>query len=93
MPVEVIIIIATLIIVIITLLVSWLTLTLLIRVIKASIVAAIGVAAILLLLQLLFGLSPLELWQYMTLSIQNMTQSIQNITQSIENFLRFFTGR
>jgi predicted PurR-regulated permease PerM len=93
MPVEVIITIATLIIVILTLLMSWLALTLLIRVVKASLIAAIGLAAILILLQLVFGLSPFELWQYITQGFQNMTQNLQNLIRNFQDILRFVTTR
>jgi hypothetical protein len=79
MPVEVTIIITTSLLVIITLLVSWLVLILLIRVVKASIIAAIGIGAIVLVLQLVFGISPFELWQY--------------ITQGFQTLLRVVTGR
>lgn len=79
MPVEVTIIITTSLIVIITLLVCWVVLILLIRVVKASITAAIGIAAIVLVLQLVFGISPFDVWQY--------------ITQGFQTLLRVVTGR
>jgi hypothetical protein len=85
MPGDVIIVIATLIIVIITLLVSWLVFILLIRVVKASIITALGIAAIVLSLQLVFGLSPFVIWQY-------INQSFQTILQSFQTILRVVTG-
>jgi predicted PurR-regulated permease PerM len=59
MPVDLIIFIAAII-------VSWLIFTLLVKVVKASISTAILVAAIVLILQLFFGIGPQDLWQQVT---------------------------
>ncbi len=84
---EALTIIVTSIIVIIALLVSWVVFILLIRVVKASIVAAIGIALVLLFLQLAFGISPFDIWQY-------ITQSFQSISRFITfNLLRIFIIR
>lgn len=90
MSAEAISIIVTCITVIIALLVSWLAFILLIRVVKASIVAVIGIAAVLLFLQLAFGISPLELWLYITLSFQSISRYITDI---ILRILRLLGGR
>ncbi len=56
MPLELIILIAAVI-------VSWLVFTWLIKVVKASIGTALAIAAIVLILQILFGIGPNQLWQ------------------------------
>ncbi len=71
MPVDLIILIAALI-------VSWLVFTLLIKVVKASIGTAILIAAVVLILQLFFGIGPQDLWQ--------------QITQLPQTILRMVTG-
>ncbi|MBD2538255.1 hypothetical protein [Coleofasciculus sp. FACHB-SPT36] len=71
MPVDLIILIAALI-------VSWLVFTLLIKVVKASIGTAILIAAVVLVLQLFFGIDPQDLWQ--------------QITQLPQTILRMVTG-
>ncbi|MBD1897134.1 hypothetical protein [Coleofasciculus sp. FACHB-129] len=71
MPVDLIILIAALI-------VSWLVFTLLIKVVKASIGTAILIAAVVLVLQLFFGIDPQHLWQ--------------QITQLPQTILRMVTG-
>lgn len=47
-------------------LVTWLVFTALIKVIKTSISTALSVAALILLLQLVFGVNPEQLWQQIT---------------------------
>jgi len=59
MPVELIILIAALI-------VSWLVFTALIKVVKTTVSTAIAIAAIVLVLQLVFGVRPQDLWQEIT---------------------------
>ncbi|MFE1745591.1 hypothetical protein [Coleofasciculus sp. H7-2] len=59
MPVDLIILIAALI-------VSWLVFALLIKVVKASIGTAILIAAVVLILQLFFGIGPEDIWQQIT---------------------------
>ncbi len=87
MSAEALTIIVTSIIVIIALLVSWVVFILLIRVVKASLIAAIGIAAVLLFLQLAFRISAFDIWQY-------ITQHFQNISRFITfNILRIFIGR
>lgn len=93
MPVDAIIVIATLVLVIISLLLSWLVLTLLIRVVRASLTAVIGIGAVVLILQLVFGVSLFDLWLYITQSFQSITQGFQNITQSLQTLFRILTGR
>lgn len=59
MPIELIILIAALI-------VSWLVFTALVKVVKTTVSTAITIAAIVLVLQLVFGVAPQELWQQIT---------------------------
>jgi uncharacterized membrane protein (UPF0182 family) len=59
MPVELIILIAALI-------VSWLVFTALIKLVKTTVSTAIAIAAIVLVLQLVFGINPQDLWQQIT---------------------------
>ncbi|MBD1831964.1 hypothetical protein H6F61_04495 [Cyanobacteria bacterium FACHB-472] len=69
MPVDLIIFIAAII-------VSWLIFTLLVKVVKASISTAILVAAIVLILQLFFGIGPQDLWQQVTQLPQTLWQLV-----------------
>ncbi len=69
MPVELIILIVAVVI-------SWLVFTLLIKVVKASIKTAITFAAIVLILQLVFGIGLSDLWQYVTQVPQALWQRI-----------------
>lgn len=69
MPVDLIIFIAAII-------VSWLIFTLLVKVVKASISTAILVAAIVLILQLFFGIGPQDLWQQVTQIPQTLWQLV-----------------
>ncbi len=69
MPVELIILIVAVVI-------SWLVFTLLIKVVKASIKTAITLAAIVLILQLVFGIGLSDLWQYATQVPQALWQRI-----------------
>ena len=59
MPVELIILIAAVI-------VSWLVFTALIKIVKTTVTTAIAIAAIVLILQILFGVIPQDLWQQIT---------------------------
>lgn len=59
MPTDLIIVIAALV-------VSWLVFTALIKVVKTTFTTAVAIAAIVLGLQLAFGVSPQELWQQLT---------------------------
>lgn len=59
MPVELIILIAALIL-------SWLVFTALIKVVKTTVSTALAIAAIVLVLQLVFGINPQDLWQQIT---------------------------
>ncbi len=59
MPLELITLIAALI-------VSWLVFTALIKLVKTTIPPAIAIAAIILILQLAFGIAPQALWQEIT---------------------------
>lgn len=68
MPIELVIIIAAMV-------VSWLVFTWLIKVVKASVNTAFAIAIILLILQLLFGIGPQEIWQQIT----ELPQTIQDI--------------
>ena len=68
MPLELIILIAAI-------LVSWLVFTWLVKVLKASIGAAFSIAVVVLILQLVFGIGPQELWQ----QIINLPQTIWQI--------------
>ena len=57
---------AQLIILIAALIVSWLLFTALIKVVKTTVSTAITIAAIVLVLQLAFGIAPQDLWQEIT---------------------------
>ena len=59
MPVELIILIAALI-------VSWLVFTALIKIVKTTVTAAIAIAGIILILQLVFGIGYQDLWEQIT---------------------------
>ncbi len=59
MPIELIILIAALIL-------SWVVFTALIKVVKTTVSTAIAIAAIVLVLQLVFGINPQDLWQQIT---------------------------
>lgn len=59
MPIELITLIAALI-------VSWLVFAALIKVLKTTVTSAIAIAAIVLILQLAFGIAPQHLWQQIT---------------------------
>lgn len=59
MPTDLIILIAALI-------VSWLVFTALIKVVKTTVSTAIAIAAIVLVLQLVFGINPQDVWQQIT---------------------------
>lgn len=59
MPTDLIILIAALI-------VSWLMFTALIKVVKTTFSTAIAIAVIVLVLQLVFGINPQDLWQQIT---------------------------
>ena len=59
MPLELIIFLAALV-------VAWLIFTWLLKVAKASISTALAIAVIVLMLQLIFGIGPQELWQQVT---------------------------
>lgn len=56
MPVELIILVAAVI-------VSWLVFTALIKIVKTTVTTALAIAAIVLVLQIVFGVIPQELWQ------------------------------
>lgn len=59
MPTDLLILIAALI-------VSWLVFTALIKIVKTTVSTAIAIAAIVLVLQLVFGINPQDLWQQIT---------------------------
>lgn len=59
MPIELIILIAALIL-------SWVVFTALIKVVKTTVSTAITIAAIVLVLQLVFGIGPQDIWQQIT---------------------------
>lgn len=65
MPPELIIFIAALV-------VSWLIFTALVKILKTTVTTAIGVAILVLALQLLFGIGPNDLWQQMLHLPQNL---------------------
>lgn len=67
MPVELIIIIAALI-------VSWLVFTALLKLVKTTVSTAIAIAAVVLILQLLFGIGPNDLLQ----QILHLPQTLQH---------------
>ncbi|MBE9177642.1 hypothetical protein IQ268_03495 [Oculatella sp. LEGE 06141] len=64
------------IILIAALVVSFLVFTLLIRVVKATIGTAIAIAAIVLVLQLVFGIGPGDLWEQIRALWENVRQSL-----------------
>lgn len=59
MPVELVVLIAAVI-------VSWLVFTALIKIVKTTVTTAIAIAAIVLILQIVFGVIPQDLWQQIT---------------------------
>lgn len=66
-----------LIIVIAAIIVTWLVFTLLIKIVKVSIKTALTIAAIVLILQLVFGIGPKELWE----QILRLPETIQGISR------------
>jgi predicted PurR-regulated permease PerM len=68
MPIELIILLASLVI-------TWLVFTWLIKVLKASIGTAIAIAAIVLILQIIFGINNQEIWQ----QIINLPQTLLDL--------------
>ncbi len=69
MPIDLLILIAALI-------VSWLIFTALIKVVKTTVSTAIAIAAIVLVLQLAFGVNPQDLWQQITQLPQTLWYTI-----------------
>lgn len=67
---------ADLIILIAALIVSWLVFTTLIKVVKTIASTAIAIAAIVLMLQLVFGIDPQDLWQQLTQLPQTLWQLV-----------------
>jgi hypothetical protein len=59
------------------LIVSWLVFTALVRVLKTTLTTAFTIAAIVLALQLLFGIGPERIWQ----EIVKLPESIVNLVQ------------
>ena len=70
MSIEVIILLASL-------LVSWLVFGWIVKVLKASIGTAIAIAAIVLILQLAFGIGPNQLWQHIIHLPQTLWQVVR----------------
>jgi len=68
MPVEVVVVIAAIVL-------SWLLFRWLIKVVKATVPKAIAIAVIFLILQLVFGIGPSELWQQLNQMVQNIFQT------------------
>lgn len=68
MPTDLVILLAALI-------VSWLVFTALIKIVKTTVSTAIAIAAIVLVLQLVFGINPQDLWQ----QIITLPQTVQHI--------------
>jgi predicted PurR-regulated permease PerM len=68
MPIELIILLASLVI-------TWLVFTWLIKVLKASIGTAIAIAAIVLILQIIFGINNQDIWQ----QIINLPQTLLDL--------------
>lgn len=69
MPVDLVVFVAALV-------VSGLLLTWLLRIVKTTITTAVTVAAIALVLQLLFGVGPEDLWQHVQGILQTVWQQI-----------------
>lgn len=65
MPVEVVVVIAAVVL-------SWLLFRWLIKVVKATVPKAVAIAVIFLILQLVFGIGPSELWQQLNQMVQNV---------------------
>ncbi|WP_026097808.1 hypothetical protein [Baaleninema simplex] len=63
------------------LLLSWLVFTWLIRVVKTTITTAISIAAIVLVLQVVFGIDPDILWQ----EILRFARTLQEMFQNVSN--------
>jgi predicted PurR-regulated permease PerM len=64
-----------LIILIAALIVAWLIFTWLVKVLKASIGTALAIAAVILILQIAFGVNPQQLWQ----QVNNLPQTLQQL--------------
>ncbi|MBE9167827.1 hypothetical protein IQ238_09950 [Pleurocapsales cyanobacterium LEGE 06147] len=65
---------AELIVLVTAIVIAWLIFTWLIRVVKVSITTAITIAAIVLFLQVVFGIGYQEVWQQLVRLIQNVWQ-------------------
>lgn len=65
-----------LLILIAALIVSWLVFSALIKVLKTTVSTAIAIAAIVLVLQLVFGIDPQDLWQQITQLPETLRQLI-----------------
>ncbi|MBP0000832.1 MAG: hypothetical protein J7641_17850 [Cyanobacteria bacterium SID2] len=75
MPIELITLLAAL-------LLTWLVFTWLIRVVKTTLTTAISIAAIVLLLQIAFGIEPEVLWAEILQFGQTLQEMFQNIWNS-----------
>jgi Flp pilus assembly protein TadB len=64
-----------LIILIAALIVAWLIFTWLVKVLKASIGTALAIAAVILVLQIAFGVDPQQLWQ----QVNDLPQTLQQL--------------
>jgi predicted PurR-regulated permease PerM len=64
-----------LIVLIAALIVAWLIFTWLVKVLKASIGTALAIAAIILVLQIAFGVNPQQLWE----QVNNLPQTLQQL--------------
>ncbi|MGP1386942.1 MAG: hypothetical protein ACTS2F_25520 [Thainema sp.] len=70
MSVDVIILIAALV-------VSFLVFTWLLKIVKTTLSTAVAIALILLLIQIVFGIGPVDLWQQGTALLQNLWESVR----------------
>ncbi|MGC9504775.1 hypothetical protein [Baaleninema sp.] len=68
------------------LLLSWLVFTWLIRVVKTTITTAISIAAIVLVLQVGFGIDPDVLWQEMLRFAGTLQEMFQNLSNQPSKF-------
>lgn len=72
--------------IILTLIVAWIVFTILVKVIKTTVRLALTVAAIIVLLQIGFNISPFDILNYIVDFLENASGAIEN-TDSIKDFI------
>ncbi len=66
-----------LIILVVAIVVSFLVFTWLLKIVKTTLSTAVAIALILLLIQIFFGIGPVDLWQQGTALLQNLWESVR----------------